>query len=340
MATNAGDEMPEGAMVVSGAGVRQADATTDSGETRDFFKRTLGAPWLIGLAAIPFFVAVIGYGGLDRPPSVTGPGATVPTLTHSNNAGGARLSLAPMSIARKGNDVILNGDFPDEAAKTALVKALSGSLPAGVNIVDQTRINPNVVALAFFNSEPVFKASASIPDFTLTVNADTITLTGTAGNQEQKNAIHSDAKRIWSNLNVVDHVGVNDAASVPAAGREPCTDLQAIINAVTGGPITFGNDGFSLTPADDQILNQVADKLKACPSAHVTVNGYTDDTGNEAINISSSAQRAQAVADYLTTRGVARSQLVVKGVGSVNPVAPNDTVDGRAKNRRAELVVS
>jgi peptidoglycan-binding protein ArfA len=109
---------------------------------------------------------------------------------------------------------------------------------------------------------------------------------------------------------------------------------------VTGGPITFANDGFSLTPADDQILPQLADKLKACPSAHVTISGFTDNSGAEAINIPLSTQRAQTVADFLVAHGVAAAQLVVKGLGSINPVAPNDTPEGRAKNRRVEIVVS
>ena len=109
---------------------------------------------------------------------------------------------------------------------------------------------------------------------------------------------------------------------------------------MTGGPITFANDGFSLTPADDQILTQVADKLKACPTAHATINGYTDNSGAEAINIPLSSQRAGTVADFLVAHGVPRAQLIVKGLGSVNPIAANDTVEGRAKNRRVEIVVS
>ncbi|WP_231639829.1 channel-forming protein ArfA/OmpATb [Mycobacterium sp. Marseille-P9652] len=287
--------------------------------------------------AIPFFLAVIGYGALDRPAAMTGPGDTVPTLTRSANVSDQKLSLAPISIARKGSDITLSGELPDDLARAALVKALNGSLPAGINIVDQTRINPNVVALAFFNSEPVFKDSASIPDFTMTVNADTITLTGTAGSQDQKSTIDSDAKRIWSNLNVVDRVGIN---GVPTPDGGTCADLQSAVNTATGGPITFGNDGFTLTPAEEQLLNQVAVRLKGCPSAHVTVNGYTDDLGNQATNLSSSTQRAQTVADYLTAHGVGGGQLVVKGLGSANAVAANDTMDGRAKNRRVELVVS
>jgi peptidoglycan-binding protein ArfA len=88
-----------------------------------------------------------------------------------------------------------------------------------------------------------------------------------------------------------------------------------------------------LTPADEQLLTRVADKLKACPNAHA-------NSGTAGINFSLSTQRAQTVANFLTAHGVAGDHLVVKGLGSVNPVATNDTAEGRAKNRRVEIVVS
>lgn len=106
------------------------------------------------------------------------------------------------------------------------------------------------------------------------------------------------------------------------------------------GPIAFGNDGASLIPADYEILNRVADKLKACPDARVTINGYTDNTGSEGINIPLSAQRAKIVADYLVARGVAGDHIATVGLGSVNPIASNATPEGRAKNRRVEIVVN
>lgn len=331
----------------SGAGLRQADAAADLGGAPEFYRRSLGLPWLIGVLVVPLLIAIIGYGAAGRTPSVTGPTGALPTLASQARSGAPKLVLAPLSITRNGNDITLSGDFPDASAKSGLIRSLNGSLPPGMNIIDQIQINPNVVALAFFNAEPVFKDTASIPDFTLTVNVNTITLTGTAGSPDQKNAIDTDAKRIWSNLNVVDHVaisGINPAPPgappSPPAAVGACADLQSAVNALTGGPLTFGNDGFSLTQADQQVLTQVADKLKACPSAHATVNGYSDNSGTEAMNIPLSAQRAQTVADFLTAHGVAADQVVVKGLGSVNPVAPNDTVDGRAKNRRVELVVS
>jgi peptidoglycan-binding protein ArfA len=306
--------------------------------------RSLGLPWLISLVVIPLLIAAIGYGALDSPRGANGPTGALPTLAPSSKSSAPKFSLAALSIARNGNDITLSGDFPDDSAKAVLMKALKDSLPPDINIIDQIHINPDVDALDFSNAGPIFKDSAPIADFNLTAGGDTVTLAGTATSQDQWNAIQQDATRTWSGLNVVDNLTVNGSVPPPPPppppAPGPCTDLQSAINAATGGPISFGNDGFSLTPADDQILSQVADKLMACPSAHATINGYTDNSGTEAINIPLSSQRAQTVADFLVAHGVASDQLVVKGLGSVNPIVPNDTPENRAKNRRVEIVVS
>ena len=149
---------------------------------------------------------------------------------------------------------------------------------------------------------------------------------------------------MWSNLNVVDNLAVSGSVPPPGPpappGSGPCTDLQSAINAATGGPITFEINGFRLTPTEEQTLTQVADKLKACSSAHATLDGYTDNSGTESINTPLNDQRAQTVADFLTAHGVAGDRLVVKGLGAASPAATNDTADGRAKNRRVEIIIS
>ena len=287
-------------------------------------------PWLIGLLVIPLLIAAIGYGasGLSR---VVGP--TPPTTS-----GAPKLSLAAFSMVRNGNSITVSGDFPDESAKAALMKALNGSLAPGVKVVDQIRINPNVDALDFSKAKPVFTDSASIADFTLTVTGDTITLEGTAASANEKNTINNDAKRIWSNLNVVDNLAVNGTpAPPPPPPAAPCTGLQSAISAT---PVTFEKNAFNLTPADEQTLTQVADKLKACPTAHAAVNGYTDNSGNESLNIPLSNSRAQSVADFLVAHGITGDRLTVTGFGSADPVADNNTAEGRAENRRVEIVVS
>jgi len=299
--------------------------------------RSLGLAWLIGLVVIPLLIAAIGYGAYDHPRSGVGPSSAAP----SNKPGAPKLSLAPLSISRNGNNITLSGDFPDDFAKATLMKTLKGALGPGVNVIDQIKIDPSVDALDFSKAGPIFTDSASITDFNLTVDVDTVTLTGTAASTDQKNTIDQAATHTWSNLNVVDHLVVNGPPPPPGPPPpDPCANLQAAINAVTGGPITFAADGFSLTPADNQILSQVADKLKACPNAHITLNGYTDNTGTEGINIPLSSQRGNTVADFLVAQGAARDHLVVRGLGSINPVASNDTPDGRAKNRRVEIVAS
>lgn len=294
-------------------------------------------PWLIGLVIIPLAIAAIGYNALERAKAIHQSTGAPPTAT----SGASTLSLAPFSIVRKGNDVTLSGDFPDVSAKAALMKALNGALPPGVNIVDQIRINPDIDALDFSKAEPVFRDSASMTDFTLRVNEDTVTVAGTAASAQQKNSVDSDAKRIWSNLKIVDNIADNaTAAPPPPAASGPCSDLQSTITAATDGKVTFDRNGFTLSLADEQVLAQVADKLKACPTPRVTINGYADNTGNEAINIPLSEQRAQAVADFLVAQGVTRDRLSSAGLGSADPAAPNGTAEGRAANRRVEIVVS
>jgi peptidoglycan-binding protein ArfA len=302
------------------------------------YRRSLGVGWLIGLVVIPLLIAAIGHGVLGRSRAAHSPAG--PAAASSSKPGKPPLSLAPLSIARNGNDITLTGEFPDNSAKAVLTKVLKGALPGGVTIVDQIGINPNVDALDFSNAGPIFKNSASITDFNLTVGGNTITLTGTAASQDQKNAIDREATHTWSNLTVVDQLAVNGATPPPPpAPSGQCGDLQSAINTITGGPIGFGNDGFSLTPADDQMLTQVADKLKACPTTHATINGYTDNSGTEAVNIPLSVNRAQTVANFLVAQGITSDRLTVRGLGSINPVAGNDTAEGRAKNRRAEIVV-
>jgi peptidoglycan-binding protein ArfA len=330
-----------------GAGSGETAATGYSRRLPAFLRRSPGLPWLICLAVIPLLMAVIGSVVFDRPGSASGPGRAAPTSAPSSTSAAPKIALAAFSMSRMANSITVIGAFPDDSAKAVLIKALQASLPPGVNIVDQTRIDPNVKALDFSNAVPVLKDSASMADFNLTVGGDTVTLSGTARSQDQKNVVGQEAAMLWSNLNVVDKLVVNgpvppagSAGPVPPPAPSPCTDLQAAINAVTGGPIGFGNDGFSLTPEDEPILTQVADKLKACPTAHATLNGYTDNSGNEAINIPLSTQRAGTVADFLVSHGAARGQLIVRGLGSMNPVAGNDTSEGRAKNRRVEIVVS
>jgi peptidoglycan-binding protein ArfA len=208
-------------------GSGEAPETTEWRRVSKFYRRSLGLPWLIGLVVIPLLLGVISYGEANRNRSeVSGPTGALPTLTAPPGSSNAptipAISLAPLSITRSGDAITLRGDFPNAAAKASLVNTIKASAGPKVNVIDTLRINPDVTSLDFSNAGPVFKAATSIPDFTLAVQGDTITVTGTAVSGDQQAAIEQAANAAWPNLNIVDTMVISGPVTPtgsPGAGK-------------------------------------------------------------------------------------------------------------------------
>jgi outer membrane protein OmpA-like peptidoglycan-associated protein len=83
----------------------------------------------------------------------------------------------------------------------------------------------------------------------------------------------------------------------------------------------------------------VAQTLSSYDQTYIDVLGHTDSTGSDEYNQALSQRRAQAVADYLGSRGVARARMGLRGYGESQPIASNDTEEGKAQNRRVEIKV-
>jgi len=101
--------------------------------------------------------------------------------------------------------------------------------------------------------------------------------------------------------------------------------------------ILFESQGNKLTRESLNVLNQVADILKQHPQSQLIIEGHTDATGDPNQNLELSLLRATTVRDYLTSRGVAPSNLRAIGYGEAVPLVPNNTPEGRAINRRIEF---
>ncbi|MEO0437990.1 MAG: OmpA family protein [Pseudomonadota bacterium] len=101
----------------------------------------------------------------------------------------------------------------------------------------------------------------------------------------------------------------------------------------------FAFDSFALDAPSQAALDAAVDVIKSHSSVQLDVVGYTDSRGTDEYNQTLSERRAQAAVDYLVSKGVSRDQLRPIGRGESSPVASNDTDDGRARNRRVELVV-
>jgi outer membrane protein OmpA-like peptidoglycan-associated protein len=103
--------------------------------------------------------------------------------------------------------------------------------------------------------------------------------------------------------------------------------------------IHFATNSTSVSEQDKLFLNKVADFLIQHPEVKIEVQGHTDNTGSSKINETISYNRAKSVANYLIAKGVPESQLFIKGYGPSKPIASNKTAQGRATNRRAQLVI-
>ncbi len=103
--------------------------------------------------------------------------------------------------------------------------------------------------------------------------------------------------------------------------------------------ITFPVDSYALQPGVQGTLNEVARTLASYNQTYIDVLGHTDWTGSDAYNQALSERRAQSVADYLSSNGVARARMGIRGFGESQPIASNDSDAGRAENRRVEIKV-
>lgn len=103
--------------------------------------------------------------------------------------------------------------------------------------------------------------------------------------------------------------------------------------------IQFESGSATLTPDSKYELDNLVTGLNAFPQIRIEIAGHTDNTGNAADNIALSQQRAATVAKYLTDRGIDAGRLRATGYGDSKPLAPNDTEENRAKNRRTEFTI-
>jgi outer membrane protein OmpA-like peptidoglycan-associated protein len=103
--------------------------------------------------------------------------------------------------------------------------------------------------------------------------------------------------------------------------------------------IYFETDSFRILPDSEPELQKLAGFLKDNPSLKVEIQGHTDNTGNEAKNLELSEKRAHSVVEYLVENKIDKTRLSWKGFGEKQPVAENETPEGRRMNRRTTVKI-
>ena len=140
--------------------------------------------------------------------------------------------------------------------------------------------------------------------------------------------------------------GKQEAEARAAAAMSSLSDVANVKEEQRGtvitlsGAVLFPSGGDTLSEVARQSLDKVAQALQEqSKSSHIRIEGYTDARGSDSANQALSQRRAQAVRDYLASRGLDGLMLEAVGRGEANAIASNDSADGRASNRRVEIVV-
>ncbi|MCU0253855.1 MAG: OmpA family protein [Acidobacteria bacterium] len=109
---------------------------------------------------------------------------------------------------------------------------------------------------------------------------------------------------------------------------------------LTNNDMRFGSDSFEVTPQGAAVLDQFVERVKSFDRmVFVEIQGHTDSAGAEAYNLELGLRRADAVRNHLHERGIPLNLMSTISFGEKNPIASNQTREGRAQNRRVELLV-
>lgn len=103
--------------------------------------------------------------------------------------------------------------------------------------------------------------------------------------------------------------------------------------------VYFDTEKYNINAASEQNLDKLAGILKEYPDTNILVEGHTDSQGSDVYNLTLSKNRAQAVTNYLVTKGIQKNRLDTKWYGEAQPKYDNSTAEGRAKNRRVEVAI-
>jgi OOP family OmpA-OmpF porin len=229
----------------------------------------------------------------------------------------------------------LTGYVPDNTVHTALVAAASRKF-FSEKVVDN--LKSSVGAPAGFASAvaPALGALARLSTGTLVVTDREVKLSGDAfydaAAVQIRGGLAKDFPQGWQFK--------ADISVKPATAPVDTSVCQQLFSDLLAkGSIRFESGRAVIDPDSAGLLDRLIETAMRCPAANIQIAGHTDGDGEDAFNQALSEKRAQAVIDYLVKAGLPADRFTAVGYGSTQPVASNDTDEGKAQNRRIEFLV-
>ena len=317
--------------------VRSSVGTSEVVITEEWIDRI--PAMLPGLAEMQSGTVAMGSGGVaiagevDTPEEKARIGRVVEDavgdlLVVTNNLVVVPLTPVEFHAAGAEGEVLLAGVLPDEDV-VAAVGGIAVEIYGEQNVTNLLEVGPTVENPPWLEALPgVIAAMSDLESWSFD-----ITSTG---------ALLSARGPDDASLEIV----VATVEDLPAMGLEVAADIQRTatsvadeLTAILEGSATFDSGSTSLSETATELLDAAVIVLVANPATRLTVEGHTDDLGDETTNLTLSQARADAVVEYLVAGGVAEDRLFAIGLGESTPIADNATEEGRAANRRIVFVV-
>ena len=229
----------------------------------------------------------------------------------------------------------LTGYVPDNNVHAALVAA-AGRKFFSEKVVDNLKASVGAPT-GFANAVvPALGALSRLSTGTLVVSDREVKLSGDAlydaAANQMRAGLGKDFPQGWQYK--------AEISVKPASAPVDATVCQQLFaDLLSKGRIRFESSKADIVPDSAGLLDRLIETAMRCPTVNIEVAGHTDTDGEEASNQALSEKRAQAVVDYLVRAGLPASRFVSVGHGSTQPLAGNETEDGKAQNRRIEFVV-
>ena len=229
----------------------------------------------------------------------------------------------------------LTGYVPDNKVHAAIAAA-AGRKFFSEKVVDNLKASVGAPSGFAGAVMPALGALSRLSTGTLVVTDRGVKLSGDALHDAAAAQIRSNlAKDFPQGWQVKADISVKPAA----APVDPTVCQQLFSELLAKGTIRFESGRATIDPDSAGLLDRLIETALRCPTADIEIAGHTDADGEDAFNQALSEKRAQAVADYLVRAGLPANRFTATGYGSTQPVATNDTYQGKAQNRRIEFMV-
>jgi outer membrane protein OmpA-like peptidoglycan-associated protein/uncharacterized protein YidB (DUF937 family) len=284
-------------------------------------------------------------------PPATGQAPTTPAQAVATAEPTTPASAATPTRLALSNDngvVQASGSVRDEDAKTSIVDALNAVFGAD-KVKSSISIDQSAAAASWLGNIRAALEALKGANVDAIFEGNKVNVGGAAMDDSVRSKIIA---ALSSALGVGVTVGAltdKTAAAVAVANNRATTELASLgsgfgvkdlLFALNDSVFSFASDSAEVPEAMAPFLKTAAADLKQLKAGHVLeIAGYTDNTGDAALNLALSQRRAEAVREALIKYGVDPDMLVAKGYGEADPVASNDTAEGRLKNRRIEYHV-